>query len=432
MISSLTSIRSKTSLLFFILFVGIILPVNWIIYRKIKSVLEEANKREMMWEAEKLLSQVKLDPLIIPLSGQYDLQLLFKGKMHDEVIFSSPDFPALPPETFLLDYFSHDTLEIVNITRETAAASGELLLSLSRNNFALGQRLNEVQVYLFLINAAALALAAILVYLAAGWMLRPIHQISQAATRIQASQSIERVPVPHTRDESHSLAESINAMLDRIELTIKNQTNFFASATHELKTPLAVMKAELTITNENHKWEGLLAEVERLEHVIGDFLLISQLKSDSLIIRKKYESAEELIYKALHKVNYLNGQFQTNIRITLSEENTDYLALVDAEKLETVFINLLENAVRYSHPKNLDIFIGAATNYLQIDITNPVNESIKDIDLLKQEFKKSREFSAGLGMGLWISDQILKLHGGSLVLTCHDLKFIARVTLPKN
>jgi signal transduction histidine kinase len=432
-ISPFTSIRTKASLLFFILFVGIILPVNWIIYTKIKSVLEEASRREMAWEAEKLLDQVKLDPLIVPLPGKYDIQLEFEGELHDEVIFSSPGFPSLLVDNHTVDYYRIDTLEVIHLSRQAPSSRGVLVLSLVRSNAALTQQLADVQLYLFVASSISLLVAAILVYLAAGWMLRPIHRISQAASRIQAAESIERVPVPHTRDESRTLAEALNAMLERIEHTIKNQTNFFASATHELKTPLAIMKAGLSGTDakDDPKLKGFLTEVERLDRVISDFLIISQLKSDSLIIRKKTESVEEIIYRALQKVTYLKEHRQSKIRVTLSGENKTYASLVDSDKIETVFINLFGNALKYSHPSSVDILLHETSDHLEVEISNPLKEPVADAPSLAGEFKKSRELSDGLGMGLWICEQILKLHDGSLTLKSEDLLFTAVVMLPK-
>jgi K+-sensing histidine kinase KdpD len=156
------------------------------------------------------------------------------------------------------------------------------------------------------------------------------------------------------------------------------------------------------------------------------------LKSDSLIIRKKYTSVEEIMYRALQKVTYLNHHQKPRIHVTLSEHTSDYSCAADADKLETVFINLLENATRYSHPSEISIILNGSDDSLSIAITNPLKEPVADAGSLSQEFKKSRELSVGLGMGLWICEQILKLHGGNLTLSSQDLTFTAMVLLPRN
>lgn len=431
MIPWLQSIRAKTSLLFLVLFSGIILPVNLIIYRTVRNVLEEANLREMTWEAEKLLNQITLDPLTVPLSANYDVRLLFRNPPVEQVLFESPGFPEFPPEGTYLDYYRIDTLEVVNVQKQRSGR-GDLVLSLSRGNSALQSRLGEVRTYLFVISSISIGITGALVFLAAGWMLKPIRRISDSARRIQASQSMERIPLPRTRDESRSLAEAINSMLDRIERTIKTQTNFFASATHELKTPLAIMKAELQTGLENGKAHGLLEEVERLDHVISDFLLISQLKADNLVLRKRRESMDEVVYRALKKIKFLKEQYDASIQLIVPEPGTDLFANVDSDKVETVFTNLFENAIRYGHPKQLGVSVDSSKDTVAVQVSNPVAEPVEDAALLAREFNKSKALETGLGMGLWICDQIIKLHGGTLSLRQEGGAFIARVVLPKN
>jgi signal transduction histidine kinase len=265
-------------------------------------------------------------------------------------------------------------------------------------------------------------------------MLKPLHSIAEAAGKIQASELIDRIPVPQTRDESRILADALNAMLDRIERTMKNQTNFFASATHELKTPLAIMKAELSSEDfkSDPKWEGMALEVERLDRVISDFLLISQLKSDSLSIRQNVASVDEMLYNVVRKLNGLKEKRQAKIRFHLHHHEQQYLCSLDADKMETVFLNLIENAIKYSTPAELTINLSATEQTVSISISNPLESPINDVKSLLGEFRKSKELSDGLGMGLWICNEILKLHGGTIDLTTNALDFTVLVSLPRS
>lgn len=98
--------------------------------------------------------------------------------------------------------------------------------------------------------------------------------------------------------------------------------------------------------------------------------------------------------------------------------------------METVFTNLIENSIRYS-PENstVQILIKSEKNTFSVTCINPITTKIENIDNLTSEFKKSYELSSGLGMGLWICDQIVKLHAGKLTLSQQGDSFIARVLL---
>jgi two-component system heavy metal sensor histidine kinase CusS len=426
-----SSLRTKASFLFFGAFLVIILPVSYLIYKQVGKTLSEADDKELKAEAEKLASQVKLDPPVIPIPPLgYSMRIQHRSDFLFEEVFTSPGFPELPPEIFFLDAIDLDSVRIFTLQNLPAAPPG-LVLSLSRSNARLTTQLNELKLFLFAANAASILLAGILVFLAAGIMLRPIRRIADVAERINASNSIERVPVPRSNDESRQLAEALNAMLARIEDSIKNQVRFFASATHELKTPLAVMQAELSLAKTNVKdaevrklLESQLVEVQRLDRIIHDFLLISQLKSETLSIRKRDECLDEVLFAAIRKVKYLAQEREANLKIVVDENHTPHKVSIDFDKIETVFSNLIENAILYSPPKSL---IDIVIKDHHVVISNPLDGAVLNTENLKSEFNRSAELSSGLGMGLWLSDQIIKLHEGKLQLVAKNKVFEATV-----
>src|SRR5205085_9207602 len=137
-----------------------------------------------------------------------------------------------------------------------------------------------------------IAIAAGLVFLVTMFTMRPIRKIIQQSSIIKASGQMERVSVPLSRDETYELATALNTMLNRLELSVRTQVNFFASAAHELRTPLTIMQTELSVAmnatadvSTRKTLESTLSEVERLGRIVNDFLLISQLKNESLDIR---------------------------------------------------------------------------------------------------------------------------------------------------
>lgn len=413
----LTSLRAKASALFFIVFLSIILPVNYIIYGKVRSTLAEADTRELQAEAGKIAERVRLDPLQIPLPPVgYSMQLLQMTGSVPINLFVSPEFPAADQIAQLPEVVELEDVKIVTVR---PSDNPMIMLSLSRSNQRLLSQLQALRIYLFAANAGAIVLAGILVFASAGLMLRPIKKITDVAAGITASNRIGRVPVPDSRDESRQLAETINQMLERIELAIRNQVNFFASATHELKTPLAVMQTELSLAISQSPdattrkiLESQLTEVQRLSRVIHDFLLISQLKSNSLTLRARSEQPEEIVFAAIRKVKYRSLERGSLIRVTLPEEPIPPIHL-DFDKMETVVANLLENAIRYSP---IGATIEVRLNSGLLEVINPT-EGLATIPVeLDREFKSST-LSSGLGMGLWLCYHICRLHQATLSMT---------------
>jgi len=426
------SIRAKTAFIFFGVFVVIVLPVNFLVYSKVETILIQADTRELQAEGEKLFDKVRLDPALIPLPPQnYLMFIRIKEELGIDTVFASPGFPEVWSEDAVLVL---DSIKIVTKARPVPYSNASLLLSIARSTHDLNSQLETLRLYLFIANSISILLAGILVYIVSGFTLRPVRNIVEVASRIQAMRSMERVAEPKSDDEYRELARTINGMLTRIESSIKTQTNFFASAAHELKTPLTVMQTELAVAlNQNPEagirpiLENQLHEVQRLDRVIQDFLLISQLKSESLIIRKAVNRLDEALYSALKRCKYQIKTKNAQVKITLATE--DCTSNFDYDKTELVLFNLLENAIKYSQQEaTIQVTINR-TDRLAVQFVNPVTETITDVEILKSEFRKVSEWSSGLGMGLWICQEIMRLQDGELNLHHTNGNFIAEVVI---
>jgi hypothetical protein len=194
-------IQGKTALIFFGVFILIILPVNFFIYSNVKRLLVQADTKELTAEGERLLNQVRLDPPNVPLpSIGYSIFLQLGNEAKMDSLFASPDFPTYLPDFYDEGVLELDTLKVVTLIRPQEYGSARLFFSIGRGNQRLAEQLTELRGYLFTANIIAILVAGIVVYFVSGYTLKPIRKIIAVAEHINASKSIERVPVPQSQD----------------------------------------------------------------------------------------------------------------------------------------------------------------------------------------------------------------------------------------
>ena len=426
-----SGLSGKIALLFLLAFLVVILPLNTFIYVRLKSTLERADRQQLKAEGEKLLSQVSLDPTIIPLPASgYLIKIQTTDGLVLTPVFESPEFPELADAFFQVEDFDLDTLKILTIRQPMELGRGEILFTLARSNLSLQSQLADFRLYLFYITGFAVALIIVGVFAISGFMLSPVKRIIEASGGIASASEFKELPIPTANDESRELALALNAMLARIKSSNEIQQKFFDSATHELKTPLSIMKAELTQALETGERQdrgnvmaGVLEEVNRLERTISDFLLVSQLKNKMLSLKKDKTNVAELIYEIMKALN----KFSVERRIVFSMqlgEGENFVINADGDKLKIIFFNILENAIRYStEGEAVQIVLKRNNSGLTLHVLNKTNSPIFDIDRLGKERYTHSTSARGMGLGLWICNQIIELHGGNIQLKAGQSTF---------
>jgi signal transduction histidine kinase len=300
--------------------------------------------------------------------------------------------------------------------------------------------LGRVRLGLWGALAGSLVLAAALAAGLGWWVLRPLRRISRQARRIGAAPGSERLPVPATGDEVQELAQALNKMLDRLQAGAELQDNFLAAAAHELRTPLAVLQTGLAVTRQAPELPASLRpaldaqsqELQRLSRLVEDFLLVSRLRSDALPLTRHPVPLDELVLAAADQLGPRFRAAGRPLDLSIDENVPDYTVAGDADKLTTVIINLLDNALRHAPPgAAVRVAVGqeATTGLFYAEVSNPIHSSLGDLSRLTTARYQADVLSGGAGLGLWLSNRIAELHGAPLALREADGQLYVRLRL---
>ena len=170
--------------------------------------------------------------------------------------------------------------ELVDVRWAVASAADGTLVGVGFETETVGETVGEVRQLLAVGLPLLLVVLGLVTWRATGRTLRPVEEIRSTAEGIGAETLHDRVPVPHTRDEVQRLAETMNGMLDRLEDQQVAQRRFTADASHELKSPVANLRATIeTSSLDDPTWDRLqsmlVAETDRLATIVDDLLYMA-------------------------------------------------------------------------------------------------------------------------------------------------------------
>jgi signal transduction histidine kinase len=288
------------------------------------------------------------------------------------------------------------------------------------------------------ILAALVVIAAGLAWLGAGRMLRPLRQITETAKRITGEDLHERLALRGPADELTELGDTFDAMLARLEAAFTDQQLFAANAAHELRTPLAVMRAELDLLLTGA--EPSPSEVREAATRLRRTVLSSERLLERLLTLtrgmltpgdREPVPLDQIARRELAAVDEAAHAQGLAIRPGLREAR----AYGDPWLLGELVGNLLGNAVKYNRPGGwIAVDTRTAGNHVVLEISNsgqPVAEA--DLAGLLEPFRRADQQRTGSssGLGLSIVRAVVAAHGGELSLSAlADGGLTVRVSLP--
>ena len=239
--------------------------------------------------------------------------------------------------------------------------------------------------------------------------LRPLRRISEQAAGIGPATISQRLPLRSTPREIAPLVVAFNATLDRLEAGLRAQREFSANAAHELRTPLATLRAKVESVLEPEDREDAIEEFERLSRLIAQLLALAEADSGEDLS----DASFDLVALARAVTSEMAGAIVAGGRnVAFDAAHASWECRGTPGLVEVAIRNLLENAMRHT-PAGSEIVVSIdATGRLHVCDDGPgVAEQFRDH--LFERFSKADAHGAGAGLGLSIVRRVMLLHGGS-------------------
>jgi two-component system, OmpR family, heavy metal sensor histidine kinase CusS len=274
---------------------------------------------------------------------------------------------------------------------------------------------------LILLAPGLLLLAAIPGYWMSRKALSPIAELAQRARQFGTESLDVRLPISETRDEIHYLSETLNKMLDRIESGVRSIQDFTANAAHELRTPIALIRAEVEVAlfspRSNTEYRESCANVQketvRMTGLIENLLMLARADAGVEPLRFEIVDAAQLARQVGNKWNA--SMSKTDLEFRTEIDNSPMSVLCDSLSIQRLLNILLENARRYTPAGGLVTLRATAENgsvLLEVcdtgigipeECVSRIFERFYQVDQVR-----SRELGgSGLGLAIakWIADQ---------------------------
>ena len=259
--------------------------------------------------------------------------------------------------------------------------------------------------------------------------LRPVQILTEAARKISAAGLGQRLPLPTANDEIRMLTEVLNETFGRLEISYQQAVHFASDASHQLKTPITVMRAGIETLMKQpgqppdnlQELADLLQQTRRLSSLAEGLLLLARADAGRLVVQPHVAELVQIIEGCIEDAEVLAEPRQLRIERALP---TQLSGLVDPPRFEQALLNLLENAVKYNRSGGV-IRVSASADATGISIVvantgQPI--PAERVPLIFNRFTRGEtdESLAGHGLGLAIALELIRAQGGELRLLRSD------------
>ncbi|MCX8161312.1 MAG: ATP-binding protein [Candidatus Saccharicenans sp.] len=288
---------------------------------------------------------------------------------------------------------------------------------------SLQSTMRELRLILFLIMPLAVFFSGLSAWFLAWTTLKPIRNIIDTARLISAENLKTRLALSEKKDEIGLLAETFNEMMDRLDRTFTAQKQFIENFSHEIKTPLAVIKGELEVTLKKirsvQEYESTLhsslEEIDRIIRVVDDLLTLARLEAEDMTASTRSFNLGLLVQEVVAEMDILARTKKLQICV---QNKSDPLISGDRDKLKRVFVNLLDNAIKFTPAGGkVEVLVEKEVGLAKVRVadTGPGMNQEQLARIFDRFYRGNRENSPpGSGLGLSIVKSIVEAHKGRI------------------
>jgi len=339
-------------------------------------------------------------------------------------------FLSVPPEKFPVALKGNQTrYRQINLVVNPGIKSTFVLQIAVPLTFLEKERQNLLGLFYIAIPIAVLISMLGGIYLS-GRAFVPIQLIIEKAKSFDPKILNERLPVPPVDDELKALSVTLNELLDRIQKMFMSQERFVADASHQLKTPLSILRGELDISMKKERspaetrilMTSMSQELLHLSKIIDDLLLLARVDAGVAFLTKTPVRVDEITLDAISKLEGLARQKDITLKMNLSgneKAESSFTVSGDQYLLSSMIGELIGNAIKYSpNGKSVEVSIIEENDYYKIDVQD-YGQGVpeKDRDKIFERFYRApgrQPDVTGSGLGLSIAKQIAEIHGGDI------------------
>jgi heavy metal sensor kinase len=272
--------------------------------------------------------------------------------------------------------------------------------------------------------------------------LKPVDNITQTARVITSKNLNQRINPPKVKDEISRLIETFNEMISRLDQSFQQTKQFSSDASHELKTPLTILKGEVEVMLRKERTpqeyqqtlKSNLEEINRMSQIVEDLLLLSKADTGEIRLNKEDINLTEIVTEVVAQMDLLARS--RKLHLFTSNHHQDIRVFADALRMRELFINLIENGIKYteeggsvhitfqkeyspavrsqtgSGEREKEKFIKVIVSDTGIGISKEDQERIFN-RFFRVDKARSRE-EGGSGLGLSICKWIVEAHQGEI------------------